>query len=525
MIRKSTALFLAALCLFFSCNKIDVKRNSLTTDNSKSLLQRKASTLSGVCGHANTPNVDAFAAQNKVAEGTINPVTGGSAIDNAQNTYERIQWCLAKYGHAYLGSGSFTLNHMLVLNSDTLISANWDWPEVKAIDNPDSVNSFIGMNGNSRVAFLSLNANKYFMDHPNASIIEMLDDNNQVDNCFIMGASTPLLKTDNGELVGVYIMCGDNNMVWNNKISNCDHGVIANSSITTAVNNVIKGNALFYNRRDGVSLPGYGQVIGNRIYLNGWDCRNGGGGTNPPIPGAGIYVENNLNGALIQYDTIYDNNGHNIDIANVNNFSILNNLVYNPGNPSFPATDYVVAPDFGAAFSVSLFNISNSIIENNQIRNEARPSNAVSVGFWGGDKNHVMGESLSDTMTDLPFRGNSIIAFCLGELRPGSKVSNQPLNQTANNTIRNNVFIASPNGIGYFSTRNTGFAVDLSWSAQTTNYFTLNNPNGSNVGSVRAGGNWYAANGVDANTDDYQHQPPGSSWSGSDNKNFYNPAQ
>jgi hypothetical protein len=522
MIHKTTALFLATLCLFLSCNKIDVKRNPLTTDNSKSLLQKKANTLSGVCGHVDMPNVDTFATQNKVPDATINPVTGGTAIANAENNYQRIQWCLAKYGHAYLGSGSFTLNHMLVLTNDTLISANGDWPVVEAISNPDGRNSFIAMNGNSRVAFLSLNANKFFMDQPNASIVEMLDDLNQVDNCFVMGASTPLLKTDNGELVGVYILCGDNNMVWNNKISNCDHGVIANSYIATAVNNVIKGNALFYNRRDGVSLPGYGQVIGNRIYLNGWDCRNGGGGTNPPIPGAGIYVENNLNGALIQYDTIYDNNGHNIDIVNVNNFSILNNYVYNPGNPSFPATDYMIAPDFGAAFSVSLFNISNSTIEGNDIRNEGRPSNAVGMGgVWGGDKNHVMSEDSAGVMSDLPFGDSSIIAFCLGELRPRAPFSNQ----TGNNVIRNNIFIASPNGIGYFSTRNTGFAADLSWSSQTTNYFTLNNPFGSNIGSVRAGGNWYAANGVDPNTDDYQHQPPGSSWSGSDNKNFYNPAQ
>jgi hypothetical protein len=518
MIHKLAALFLLpAFCILFSCNKMDAKRNSVTADNSKSLLQRKANTLSGQCGHVPTPNVDTFASQNQVPDGPIIPVTGGSATENAQNNYERIQWCLAKYGHAYLGSGTFPLNHMLVLINDTLISANGDWPVVEAISNPDGRNSFMAMNGNSRVAFLTLNARKFFMDQPNASIIEMLDSYNQVDNCFVMGDSLPLLKTDNGELVGVYIMCGDNNMVWNNKISNCDHGVIANSSITTAVNNVIKGNALFYNRRDGVSLPGYGQVIGNRIYLNGWDCRNG----NPPIPGAGIYVENNLNGALIQYDTIYDNNGHNIDIVNVNNFSILNNLVYNPGNPSFPLTDYGTAPDFGAAFSVSLFNISNSTIEGNVIRNENRPSNAVSVGFWGGDKNHVMSEDSAGTMSDLPFGDSSIVAFCLGELRPRAPFTNQ----TGNNVIRSNVFIASPHGIGYFTTRNTGFAADLSWSAQTTNYFTLNNPFGSTIGSVRAGGNWFAANGVDPNTDDYQHQPPGSSWSGSDNKNFYNPAQ
>lgn len=504
--------------LFFlsqACNKLDVKRNTVTVAGSA-----KGNVQSGQCVHVYVPNLDAFAAQNKVQDAPISPVTGGTATENAQNTYERIQWCLSKYKHALLGSGSFTLNHILVLDGDTLISANGDWPIVKAIDNPDSVNSFIAMYGNSRVAFLTLDANKFFLNYPNASVIEMLDNSNQVDNCFVMGADAPLLKTDNGEIAGIYIMCGDYNMVWNNKISNCDHGVIVHSSITTAVNNTIKGNQLFYNRRDGVSLPGYAQVIGNRIYLNGWDCRNG--GSKPPIPGAGIYADSNYYGALIQNDTIYDNNGHNIDLVYINNFSILNNLVYNPGNMNFPATDYGTAPAYGGAFSVSLFDISNSTIEGNEIRNENRRTNAVGVGVWGGDQNGIMHGGTIDTaaMSDLPFGDSSIIAFCLAKKRPAA-LGQQ--NQVNHNIIRNNIFIASPHGIGYFVSRNTGYDVNLVWSSQTTNYFTLNNPFGSNVGSVRCGGNWYAANGVDPNTDDYQHLSPVGDWAGNDlpDKYFY----
>lgn len=60
--------------------------------------------------------------------------------------------------------------------------------------------------------------------------------------------------------------------------------------------------------------------------------------------------------------------------------------------------------------------------------------------------------------------------------------------------------------------RGTGYGPGQSWSAQTTNYFTGNTTFGSNVGSVRCGGDWFAGNSTcDAgspppcNDDDYQH--------------------
>lgn len=68
-------------------------------------------------------------------------------------------------------------------------------------------------------------------------------------------------------------------------------------------------------------------------------------------------------------------------------------------------------------------------------------------------------------------------------------------------------------GTGYFATRDTGFDAAGGWSAATTNYYTNNKPYGSNVGSRRGGGNWYAANTTctaqsspaPCNIDDYQH--------------------
>lgn len=61
------------------------------------------------------------------------------------------------------------------------------------------------------------------------------------------------------------------------------------------------------------------------------------------------------------------------------------------------------------------------------------------------------------------------------------------------------------------TTRGTGLDHGT-WSAATTNYFTGNDPYGSQVGSVRCGGNWFAANSTcnqgsaaPCNVDDYQH--------------------
>ncbi len=451
-----------------------------------------------------------FSSTNKIPDATISPATGGSAAQNQTNNYQQIQYCLLRYGHAVLADNAeFDINKVLIMNNATLTSASSTWPILKMMDSTS--NSVIKVFNHSRVSFLTINANKMLLGQPNASVVELDAFSAQVDNNWIEGATAPLLKTDNGNIVGVYLMCGDSNLVLNNKITSCSNGFISASTVAYT-NNVVKENNIYYNRGDGVSLPGYAQIISNVIYLNGWDCRNG----TPPIPGAGIYSQDNYIGALIQGNIIHDNNGHNIDVNNVQHFSILNDSVYNPGNMSFPATDYSTAPAYGAAFSISLLDISNSHIEGNIVRNEGRPTNSVNYGHFGNDPNGIMSAISAATFSDLPFGGNTIIAFSLAENRPAVVK-----NQTSQDTIRNNTFIASPNGIGYFASRNTGFANDLSWSFGTTNYYTLNNPTGSNVGSVRCGGNWYAANGVDKNTDDSQHAAPIGDSTGNDFKSFY----
>ena len=515
-------LIITAFILSLSCKKVN--ENSFNADSGNSTLEKKLSNarigVSPCDKDYSSPNVDNFSPENKVPDGPISPATGGTELENAQKNYERIQWCLTKYKRAQLTSGLFALNLILQMEDADLTSANGDWPTIKAVDTIN--NALIRMHSNCRVSFLTLNANKEFLKKGNASVVAITGDGNQLDNNWILGGDAPLFKTESGTMAGVYIMCGDTNLVWNNKIKNNHSGVIItkDSAAPAPLNNIIKENDLFLNRSDGITLVTYGQVLKNKIYMNGWDCQNGGPGS--PIPGAGIYAEHNHIGALIQENTIYDNTGHNIDLTDIQHFSILNNTVYNPGNSQIPGINDVIVT--GGAISVCLADASYCVVEGNDIRNENRPNNAVGGGdWWGHDINKFFSESADTTITssysDLPFGGNSIIAFGLVESRCNN--GDFVINQVQQNTIRNNIFIASPNGIGYFASRNTGFDPDHSWSGSTTNYYTLNNPNGSNVGSVRCGGNWYAANGVDANADDFQHQPPSSSWSGNDFKNWY----
>lgn len=519
------ALSISAILLIISCKKVNVNDavEDITSLQPTALNGARVGTSDCI---PSTADITKISIQNQVPDAPISPATGGTTEQNAQTNYERIQWCLYTYGKALLTSGEFVINGVLIMDNAQLISANGDWPVVKAIS--DYSNSMIKLNHNCRVAFLTLNADKFLRDsNNNASVIEIGGDNNQVDNNVIKGGSVPLYNTDPYPIAGVYIMCGDNNTVWNNKISNNHSGVIVTRNFQVSYvpsNNTITENDVFGNRSDGITLVSYGKVLNNKIYNNGWDCQNGGGDS--PIPGAGIYSENNYEGALIQANTIYDNSGHNIDLTAIQNFKIIGNKVFDPGNRNIPGISTPIIT--GGAMSVCLADASYCLVEANDIRNENRNWNAVDSGdWWSHDVNRFFSENAnSNLFSDLPFGGNSIIAFGLVETRcnrykPDGTIA-YLINQVKQNTIKKNIFIASPNGIGYFAGRNTGFDPDRSWSEFTTNYYTYNDPNGSNVGSVRCGGNWYAANGgAEANKDDYQHQPPSSSWSGNDFKNWY----
>jgi hypothetical protein len=481
----------------------------------------------GYCPPA-TVNVDAFDMINQMPDAPLDPVTTGTSVEIAKNNYQRIQWCLKKYKRALLNAGEFVINKTLMLDTATLISANVgvSWPVIK-MGTPynGDVNGVVKIYNNSRMAFVIVNGNKFSFGKTVPAVVSMLGNNSKVDNSWIMGDANLLQKANEEEITGLYILCGNTNTVQNNQIVNNHHGVIVFNENANVTTNILDQNKIFNNRCCGITLRNYAKVTNNKIYLNGWDCKNNISDSAHPVPGAGIYSENNPEGSYISGNEIYDNNGHNIDLINGKKFSILSNTLYNPGNKYFPGCGYTggIAPVYGSAFSMSCVNIAYSTIDGNNVRNENRNYNSVGTGYFGVDKNGFFSTKNGVKFSDLPFGSSSVIAFCLAETDSATfaMYHTEQMVQVKQNVIRNNIFIASPSGIGYFSSRNTGFENNQYWSAATTNYFTLNNPTGSNHGSVRCGGNWYAANNVDHNTDDSQHIPPGSNWTGSDNKNFY----
>jgi len=173
---------------------------------------------------------------------------------------------------------------------------------------------------------------------------------------------------------------------------------------------------------------------------------------------------------------------------------------------------------------MGLIDVKSSTIEGNTVTNIGRASNRLGLS---GDPNNVFRPSGGAAFADLPAGGNAAVAFTLSQ-RPNTGF------KSTGNSLVGNTFIAncaSPClGVGFFASRNTGFGVGGAWSSSSTNYFTKNNVNGSQFGSKRCGGNWYAANATcgggagddpTCNNDDYQHNPPTGDWARNDGCSKY----
>jgi parallel beta-helix repeat protein len=324
---------------------------------------------------------------------------------------------------------------------------------------------------------------------------------------------------------GVYLMCSQcsGNVIFNNNIHSNFLGVIFGWPLGSAAN-AARGNRIHDNKCDSISLAAYGEVSDNVIERNGWDCENG------PIPGGGIYTEDNRLGARIVGNTLRNNCGSGLDLVRSANLHIEGNTVTDPGYQWGGLYSYC-----NGAAGAGLLDISNSVIRGNVILNEGRPTNAVGRSRFG-DPNGIFSADLSRPPTerafeDLPHGRRQAIAFWLASDRNREY-------PTIHNILENNTFRANCGpatecvGLGYFSSRDTGFrwsvnpqtqAWEPAWSAETTNYYTGNDPYGSQYGSKRCGGNWYAANWecvagspAPCNQDDYQHNPPAGDWMRSD---------
>ncbi|MEO8797473.1 MAG: right-handed parallel beta-helix repeat-containing protein [Polyangiaceae bacterium] len=295
---------------------------------------------------------------------------------------------------------------------------------------------------------------------------------------------------------GVYFICQSckGNVFKNTKIYNHYYGVIFRDTLTAATPNQVMGGEIHDIRCDSVTFAGYGEAMGITVHDTGWACNNG------PIPGGGFYALTNTNGAKMIGNIIHDTCGHGLDLDRSSHFIIDNNHVYDPGSRFGGKYNYCAG---NAAF---LLDVSESTITGNTFENNGRTYNS------GFDPNNVMHASTAGVFGDLPAGAKTVVAFVLAH-RPNGGTDIADHNTLTGNVLRSFQDPASGYvGLGYFTSRGSGYAANGDWSASTTNYFTSNTSAGSNVGSVRCGGDWFAGSSTciagspaPCNDDDYQH--------------------
>jgi hypothetical protein len=425
----------------------------------------------------------------------IAPDPGGSAVANRA----KIQSCLDTEKRALLLAGTFPISTGLVVPPGAVlkgVSTERPTLVLQPESGADVTNFMITLAGGAPVgsvlSHLRIDANDAIGNLANASTLMVTSDGATVDDVEILNAQQ---APHDYTAAAVYFICGDcsGNVVSNIEIHNHYYGVIFQAALTGATSNRIEKSHIHDIRCDAVTFAGYGEAVDNQIHDAGWDCNNG------PIPGGGFYALNNPYGAKIHGNDVWNTCGTPLDIDSTDNLDIQNNHFHDPGyrwNGLFPYCS-------GAA--ATLIDTSHSLIKHNVFENSG-PHNS-----GGNDPNQVTHATGAPLFSDLPAGQNAVFAFGLLS-RP-----NATNHFTVGNTITENQFSSyqAPStgkvGIGAFTSRNTGFDPS-GWSAATTNYFTDNHTFGSNVGSVRCGGNWFAGSsncpagaGAPCNDDDYQH--------------------
>lgn len=369
-----------------------------------------------------------------------------------------------------------------------------------------STNHVVSLEGGATLAGVRLDAAGKLPSGANEAVAHVAGAGNVISGCYL-GHDAPYPAGSHP--VGVYFIDGQasGNRVEDTDIAHNFYGAIFVAGLDASHVNEITGSRIFDHACDGVTFAGYGQLTKSKVYENGFDCGNG------PIPGASVYGLGNDLGALIDQNELTEDCGNVIDLDSVSGFVITSNQVRGPGNQW--GGKY---PWCGGGAAIAVIDSSRLTITGNVATNEGRPQNRLQ-----SDPNGVFTPPGGPTSGDLPAGTSTTVAFWLGR-RPGdARVVNS-------NTIAGNEFRASCDGdcsgVGYFISRRTGVDPAGNWSAETTSYFTSNNPFGSNVGSRRCGANWYAANSAcvppdlepECNEDDPQHQGgPGFDWSRNDN--------
>jgi hypothetical protein len=423
----------------------------------------------------------------------IPPQTTPSDNDQA------IATCLQAGGVAILSGGLYLVTGGIAVPNGGTLSGNQDTATIVQLTQPSSTNYLVSPGSSATVSYISFDANEYLPDGCCSAVFLI----GAVSNVLIHDCSAS--GQDNPGATGVYFISAEasNNMVLRVNISAMQYGVIFLDGLLPGSSNVVQDSFIFENHCDSVTFAGFGELRGCTIQHNGWDCKNG----NPPIPGGGPYCLDNTQGAIVQGNVVSENCGMLFDIDSCSNFIVDGNTFMQPGY-----TWGGLYPYCQGSLAVNLIDTSSFSFTNNQVQNTLN-SNAVGLSYFG-DSNGVFGNEGASAFSDLPNGPNTVLALTI-TTRPASI-------KTTSNVITNNTLIAGCTadgcaGVGYFSSRGTGFqGKDGAWAP---NMYTGNSPFGSDVGSKRCGGNWYAGNTpvcdsgspYPCNEDDYQH-PDVSNW-------------
>jgi hypothetical protein len=318
------------------------------------------------------------------------------------------------------------------------------------------------------------------------------------------------LNPSGGKPAGVYFIgssTSSENVINNAFIHDLRMGTIFRAGLPVQHANTVSNSEMFGISCDSITFSGYGIARNNFIHGNGFDC-----GQQPiPIPGGGFYTFNNRIGGQIIGNTITDVCGNGLDLVDAENFVIENNRVHLERTPFGGKYSYCVGGSAGSFVDIRNFKITGNTFKAINIP-PLGPSLALFPAYAA---------DFFRAYYPLPEKAKQVIAVKL--LKYKSVVTN--------NTFENNTMIgrcdtiSSCVGIGLYVGPGTGVDGNGKWSASTSNYFTKNSVVGSNIGSLRCGADWYAADsicteiskGSSCNDDDSEHVPGvNANWSRND---------
>jgi len=462
-------------------------------------------TTTGEPVDSSTTTATTTTAGSSSGEPAIPPECDGIApdLDPAVN-HAKIVGCLTDFGVARLAPGDFPIDAEIDMPAGSRLLGDATWPRIRMIA---TAQSLVRLHDDCEVAFLRLDGNHQMTVAHNA-IVRLMGNNGFVHDNHVQNADGAVGDTDKVTGVRFWEPTTTGNRVFRNQIHHVHYGVIFDL-FPNGADNLLEDNKIYEVRCDGVTFRGYGRAHGNEIHHVGYQCLNP---PEDPIPGGGFYTLANDAGFEIVGNHVHAACGQPLDLDRAANLIIKDNVIEQPG---FSWDGHKC----GAGIAGHLLDIRDSLIEGNTFRNNG-------ITTIKTDPNHVMSADGSGVPSDMPSGANQAVAFALTHREGAAETS-------THNTIKGNTFIANCEapcvGLGYFVGRGTGFAANKEWSADTTNYFTGNTAFGSNIGSKRCGGGWFAANSAckegmlepDCNADDPQHEGPGHDWTRSDNCPHY----